>query len=67
MFFYPLGPNYSIILSNKYEDNEILNITDDEVLDYNIKIIEHSHEYILGKERVDVNFIYQNYFSMKSN
>lgn len=57
-FFYPLGPNHSIMLSNKFDDNEILDINDSEVLKYNMEIIKHSHEFILGKEKVDVNFSY---------
>lgn len=56
--FYPIDPNRAILLSKYFEKNEVLEISDDEVLRYNLLTVNNAYEFILGKEKVDIDFKY---------
>lgn len=54
--FYPISPNMAIRISADIKENCIETITDNEVLEYNLKTLKKAHEFIMGAERQDVDF-----------
>ena len=56
VLFYPIDPNRALLISSQFAKNEIVNISDEEVLHYNLLTVENPCEYIMGKEKVDIDF-----------
>mgnify|MGYP003293462397 CR=1 FL=1 len=54
--FYPISPTQAVIVSTKYQENKIEEITDSEVLFYNHLTLKNAYKFVLGVSKEYVNF-----------
>lgn len=58
ILFYPISPNLALMGSIDYQNDEVVDIDDNEVLTLNNNTLKHAHKFFMGKEKVDVNYKY---------
>ena len=58
--FYPITPELAIIISNKYKNNEIVTIANDEVNNFNYKTLKYAHNFIVGYDESYVRLNWNN-------
>ena len=56
--FYPISPYLALLASTEFKNDEIIDIGDNEVLNYNTKTSKHTYNFFMGKEEEDVNFTF---------
>ena len=58
ILFYPISPNLALMGSIEYQNNEVVDVDDNEVLNHNNNTLKHAHNFFMGKERIDVDYRY---------